>query len=567
MFGWLADRFSPTNEASGPLGSAKTVLALISELDAETPQHALKELAKHFKDTPRELLTTPRGSRALQQLDEWAQRPVAELWGSLLADSQGQSVSEEIWSALTHYYRRSYASYWVCLGPHTASEGSSKREQANTMIIAARAMAALARYMLLLRMRYFSVPGEAWSHVWSLSGWAEQRGSATDRVEPYPGAAMNMTIERELLTALLIEVAPTANLLPAQILALDSLLRLHADHYRISDRYDAQANAFAYEPSRNAPPQRWLPGLQIRPEVRFFGVGDAYAELCKARDEAGSLRSLPQWLRQARCSADDYAGLLDRLVVRWSPEPPRRRHQSEPCTGEILVAHNWADIRRLVKFSELAITGRSLGYDTNVYRINSTVRGLSDSALSNPHASQPVIPKEALANLLSFEKSMGNGTTETWNLTDSSESGIGATAESDCAWVTVGMVVAYRRRESVDWQIALVRRLNRSANGRLSIGMARIGNKVCSARLRLGVEAVDYSKSITSRVPDIEYDALMPQDAVSTLLLPVGVFDQTRKYTLTCEDRQHVVKMEKSLERGPNFERIEISTVEMLRAA
>jgi len=45
------------------------------------------------------------------------------------------------------------------------------------------------------------------------------------------------------------------------------------------------------------------------------------------------------------------------------------------------------------------------------------------------------------------------------------------------------------------------------------------------------------------------------------------VFDKTQKYTLTCEDRQQVVKMEKTLERRPNFECVEISEVDMLRAA
>ena len=49
--------------------------------------------------------------------------------------------------------------------------------------------------------------------------------------------------------------------------------------------------------------------------------------------------------------------------------------------------------------------------------------------------------------------------------------------------------------------------------------------------------------------------------------LACGIFDKSQKYTLTCEDKQHVVKMEKSIERRPNFECVEITEVELLRAA
>ena len=122
---------------------------------------------------------------------------------------------------------------------------------------------------------------------------------------------------------------------------------------------------------------------------------------------------------------------------------------------------------------------------------------------------------------------------------------VGAQVAPDCAWAKVGMVIAFRRRESVEWQVALIRRLNRSPNGPLNIGMARLGGKVRSARLRRGIGSIDYVKSNT----EIEYDAISLREATLSLLLPVGVFDNTQKYTLTCEDKQHVVKMEKSLER------------------
>ena len=249
-------------------------------------------------------------------------------------------------------------------------------------------------------------------------------------------------------------------------------------------------------------------------------------------------------------------------MAEWSVNPPQRRQRREPSPTEILVAHEWADIRRLVTFGELAKSGQSLTYDTsNIYWMNNTaLRGRSE--VFRDFTGEEVM----LANLRSFEQSLNYDATNRWSLTDFSEGGLGATAAANCTWVKVGMLVAYRRLESVDWQIALVRRLNTTVNHRLSIGMTKLPGTVSTARLRLGVDTQDYSRSI-GRIESIEYDALMFQEAVSTLLLPVGVVDTTSKYTLHWNNRQDIVKMEKSVERGLNFERVEISIISAARVA
>ena len=557
MFGWISDRFSTTGETQGALASARSARALIARLETESPQYAMDELAKQFHAAPREALCTPNGLRALQLLDEWAQPALTKLWDSLLADTHGQTVRAAAWGTLTRYYRRSFLAYWNSVGPSAGTE--APKAQTTESLSAVRSMAALHRYILLQRTNYLAIAEDSWTHVWRLMSWAEQQQMAA--TAPYPHCAAT-TIEREFLISLLIEVAPTGNLLPGQILALDHLLHEHADHYRKADRYDAQSTPFSYQPARSEAPQRHLQGLKIHDGMRFFGPGSANAQICAARDAAHALRNPPQWLAQAGCSVEAYVELLDRLAAHWAPDPPRRRHPRESCSGEILVAHDLPTIRRLVKFSELALSGQSLSYDAeNIYKVKDTVRTNGDAV--NSAFSRVVTPKEALANLVTFEKSLPSDATEAWQLNDSSESGVGASAQPDCPWVKVGMVVAFRLRDSVDWQVALVRRLSRNPQSPLCIGLARLGDKARSARLRRGIGAVDYAKC----TGEIEYDAIILKAATSSLLLPVGVFDQTQKYTLTCENRQQVVKMEKSLERRPNFECVQISEVEMLRAA
>ena len=567
MLKWLAERFSPVTSGPEALASARGVRTLIGQLEHESPERVIRAVAELCEAIPRQPNTTPNACRGLEQLDEFAQRFLAQLWEALLTDGRGQTVVESTWGALSRYYRAVHAGYWHYLSGINAAVKLSERDHASAMTNAARAMTALAKYMLLLRMRYRSAPQDVWALLNNLVAWVAKRGNASVVVQEYPGSALSTTIEREMLTALLIEVAPTANLLPAQMHALDHLLRLHAAFYRISDMYDEQGRPFAYESARNEAPRRWLMGLPTRTGVRFFGVSGGYAQLCSERDRAKTSRVLPDWLGVTKCTMDDYQDLLDRLVAVWSLKPPQRRQRREPCAGEVLVAHDWADIRRLVKFSELARSGRSLAYDNTILGINNTIRAHGDSTMRDPNTVSQTISQEMLTNLVSFEKSLDQDATEPWLLTDSSEEGLGAAAVTDCPWVKVGMMIAVRRPESVEWQLALVRRLNKLANNRLSIGMAKLPGILASARLRLGVGSIDYTRAIARNDSSVEYDALMLQDKICTLLLPVGVVDTTWKYTLTANNRQETIKMERLIQRGLNFEHVEMALVEAMRAA
>jgi hypothetical protein len=95
--------------------------------------------------------------------------------------------------------------------------------------------------------------------------------------------------------------------------------------------------------------------------------------------------------------------------------------------------------------------------------------------------------------------------------------------------------------------------------------MTRIRGALRSARLR--VSAGVSSRSASGTDPTIVYDALMQGEGVSTLWLPIGAFDQSWKYSLSCGERKSTVKMQRPLERGLNFERVEIAPLEAARAA
>ncbi|RPI41737.1 MAG: hypothetical protein EHM59_19470 [Betaproteobacteria bacterium] len=569
MFEWITNLLAPDEGRGGVLGSPKALGAFMAELDAQPPVRVLRMAAQRFDALPEASLVRAEVRRSVMRLDEYAQRALRECWESMLSGPRGLTLSEDMWASLRGYYRSVHARYASFLRGPTKPKPASEQEQADAIVIAARAMSALAKHMLLLHMRYRQADRLVWWHVRDLLEWAEAHGHYTAALELYPDTGAQTTFERELLTALLIEVAPTSNLLPAQVQALDRLLRLHDGAFRMSSSHDDQATPFGYDPAKGKAPQRWLKQLPVYPGLRFFGVGSAYVALCAEKESAVSPQKVPGWLASTRCSSEDYRDLLERLVSAWSLRPPARRHRREPCAGEILVAHDWSEIRRLVKFSELARAGRSNSYDsTNIYGVDSSPRAPKDRTMDDPTLKKPVVIPEPLANLLSFERTVADEAIETWSLTDSSEVGLGAVARSPRPWVKVGMLIAFRDPDSPDWQLALIRRLNCSDVGDLTVGMTRVKGTVASARLRLGAGGVHRHPALGGNDPTaIEYDALVVRDAEPSLFIPAGVFDRSWKYTLYWDNRQDVVKMEKSLECGLNFERVHTTAVEAMRAA
>jgi hypothetical protein len=131
----------------------------------------------------------------------------------------------------------------------------------------------------------------------------------------YPAAVHQTTVEREYVTGLLLDVAPTGNLLPTQTYCLHLILRHFNEHYRLADDYAVKLPSYI-DPAKGKPPQRWMVGLKPRPGVCFFGFGEARPHLDTLRKAAHTGATPPKWVRQSRIDADRYRALLEMLTAR-----------------------------------------------------------------------------------------------------------------------------------------------------------------------------------------------------------------------------------------------------------
>ena len=148
---------------------------------------------------------------------------------------------------------------------------------------------------------------------------------------------------------------------------------------------------------------------------------------------------------------------------------------------------------------------------------------------------------------------------ERWLLMDVSAGGFGAVATTHGGWGRAGMLIGYRRLDSLDWQIALIRRLSRSAEGRLSIGAQAITGTTACARVRFGSGDAGNPWVAVAGTTDAYHDAILLRGEGGTrVLLEPGVFSGEQDCMLSFERVWHRARLEGALQQGYDFDLVDV---------
>lgn len=557
MFNWLLRQLTDADEDLESLGSDRGLAAFIERLPVVVPMRTVEILGEPFENAPASELPPERLRRALLRLDERAQEPLERLWPELFADGEGRSISDSAWLTLARYYRNAHTGYRVCFDALPEKLGDGHRDEG--ILMACRALAALGRYKALLRLRYRDVDALYWQHVNALVDWGAAHGALNTVIELYPEGGAQSSIEREHLIALLFDVAPIGNLLPTQMAALDLLLRRFAGNYQFSDHYH-QTAPFVVDAAAGRSAQRWLRGMALGAGHRFFGIGRAYALIAALRKQLDATRSVPEWLEPTKLEVPGYRDLLDLLLAHWSLEPPRRRDPREPDAGEVMVTHGVGQVRRMIAAAEFARAGRQLSYQENTpydYRLFERIKfGSVAEGRHNAAVERLQTPMEIMQK---FELEGDRQMTERWALFDVSMTGLGATAQAHGGWARVGMLVGFRQLGSLDWQTGVIRRLMRSPQGRLSIGVQTYSGTPWCARLRFGGGETENPWALARDDDETFLDAILLRspDSAAVLVEP-GIFAAATECMLSFDKRWHKARLARSTERGYDYERIEV---------
>jgi hypothetical protein len=563
MFKWLARQFSRDADDPDSLASETGLENFIAALPVTVPARTVEALGEPFENA-RSLGFEPDPlRRALKRLDERAQEPLQAVWDDVFEDEHGRGIADGAWLVLARFYRNLHAGYEVWLDAIRSRDELGHEERSDAVLIACRAMAALGCYKTLLRMRYRSVEPGYWDRLHALAAWSTGFGGSKTLIELYPRAGYQSSIERQYLIALIYDAAPIGNLLPTQLIGLDLLLRRLATHFQFSDAYRDSA-PFVTEPDREPGVRRSLKGLSARPGQRFFGIGGAYAQLAALRKPAG--REVPDWMTRAHLDPAAYGNLLDLLLRHWSPQPPQRRHRRDRAEAEVLVSRGVGQVRRMISASEYAQAGGRLSYEDNTPYDHKLFGKLRFGSVDSQAVAQPVqqgaeaaVPATPLETLQKFELEGDRQMTERWKLVDTSANGFGALAPAHGGWARSGMLIGFRRLDSLDWNIAVIRRLGRSPEGRLNVGAQTVAGQALCARVRFGSGDAGNPWVAVAGTADAYHDAVLLRAERSYILLEPGVFSGPQDCMLSFERTWRHARLERSLERGYDFELVEFS--------
>ena len=520
---------------------------------------ALDEIGERFAGASELELDPAACRRALKRLDEAAQAPLSELWNNVFEDGLGTSILDTHWRALAAYQRNVFCGYAYCLDQLPPPGELDAAERQDARVLANGAMAALVSHKALMRVRYRDPHSTFWTDSHALLTRALRNDVAHAPVKLDPAAVHLTTVEREYITGLLLDVAPTGSLLPTQTHCLHLILRHFSEHFRLADGYTAKL-PFYIDPAKGKPPQRWLVGLKPRPGVRFFGFGEARPHLDALRKAAQAGAMPPNWVRQSRIDADRYRALLDMLTEHWSENPPQRRKRRDRQVAAILVTHGFGQVHRMLAYSKFAKEGRQLSYAEMTSHDLVTFKALRFGSVdgANPAgaAGLPLTPMEVLHK---FELAGDTALIERWSVVDTSEGGLGALAARHHGWSRAGMLVAFRYHDSIDWRIAIVRRVARTPQGKLGVGLEFQSELAGCVRLRFRNSDDAGAWIEAGSDGDADADAILVSGEQPMLIAASGTFAPDRRCEMLVEKRTQTIRFAQLLERDVDFECISYS--------
>jgi hypothetical protein len=559
VLNWLTEKFAHTADDS--LASAAGIRAFLDELPLAKPALALDEIGARFAGAAELELDPADCRRALKCLDDAAQAPLEEVWNSIFGDSLGKSIADGPWHAAVNYLRNVFCGYAYCLEQLPAPGKLDPADGQDALVIANRAMVALVAHKTLMRIRYRDPHPAFWNDAHALLARAQQYGLAQAPAKLYPAATQQTTVEREYLAGLLLDMAPTGNLLPTQTYCLHLILRYFSEHFRLSDAYAAKL-PFFIDPAKGKPPQRWLIGLKPRPGVRFFGVGDAYAQLDMMRKAAHSGAKPPEWARHSRIDCDRYRALLDMLVEHWSDNPPQRRTRRDRQVAAIIVTHGLSRVHRMLAYSKFANEGKQVNYAENSCNDPTVFKaqrfGSVDERKAGAATVQAASPLEVLHK---FELAGDREMNERWSVLDTSDGGLGAIAEQHRGWLRAGVLVGFRYHDSADWRVATVRRVGRTPQGKLGVGLKCLSATARCARLRLDNANENDVWIAAGTGVDPHAEAILVGGEQPMLIVAAGTYMPDRECVMTAENRAQKIRFGQLIERGVDFECIAYAPV------
>jgi hypothetical protein len=464
-----------------------------------------------------------------------AGQPCAELLMTeyLAGEARREAGRFRQWQALMDFWERLADAYQLIALQIEVSKRNDLTE--HTALVTVRAMRAVFHQMRLGLMRYAGQPERLWSALYHLYNFAHAHRRAAVPVRPYPWDTLSTTARLELVRAVMLEAAAPQSLPPRKI---DLTARISA----------RLASSFAYgeAPGEKLPiyldlAQPRLPltlpkNLKPSETMRFFGPGNAAARLEEMLDNLRAPQGAAGQLFGEEFTTAEKIETLERLLLYWSDNPPRRQHARTRLSNSVEVVFGLATIGRLIDKAGQAI----LAEETEKFNIQFDEK---KNGGAKPEA-------EAI---------------ETWKLKDISLRGLGAvTPRRAQGALKIGALMAFRLERADKWCVGIVRRLQSDSQNLSQVGVEILSKEPQLLYLKkLGFkqdEAWNWEVRDQKSLQHFTQAVLLPpnagpEDEISLLFEPGSYFAE-ETFGVMVGNKPRKLQAGEVLEKGDGFEQV-----------
>ncbi|MCW5575843.1 MAG: hypothetical protein KIT13_07075 [Burkholderiales bacterium] len=412
-----------------PMADAKKAREIVDELPAD-PLKALTEIT-HWLETLRDTkaFRVEKLFENVDLLDAAAKNHQRRLAQDYFGTARQQKFQEHrLWSGSYAFWKALSEAYLECVARFESGQtGTAIRK--SLPVIVARTLRTLTLQLKWILVRYGPVEPRVWSDIGRLYQVAEATGFADLTIQVYPGSHGSGSVRQELLKALMLGVSSTDGLSPMrQELAERAVAHFSVD-FRIA-RQPGPGCGYGFDIAGGKPPFRVIGGKALPATVRFFGAGDALAQLQKVEAAIRETGAIPSGVHLGG-SYDKAAVLpvLHHLAAYWSDDAPARGAERRHTATRMTVLHGMAEILRVLDPA------------------NS-----DDLDFSAPDTAE--------------------STAESWIVENVSDGGCGAiipAAKSD--WVRVGALVGVKTEVAKHWGVGIIRRVTRDEHQQRRVGV------------------------------------------------------------------------------------------------
>jgi len=546
MLDWLSSRLKKTDGDAHPLTTEAGLRQLLDDATVGASNTVLRNLSEYLEDLlGLEASILPEARlRAVLQIDERAAEFLALAWDQLFPPPPQAPLPDDVWLTLATYYRLSSSAFMEALAafPKESLDSSGNRKQFAQLTL--RALQTRHSHEKLQRFRYR--PGDAalWKSYTALYSQARKQGVNAAPLKS-PEGGKEWTIQGALLRALMLEVAPLENLSPEQIECLDQLLARDVAMLVLRSVPD-ERSPFVFDA---AAPTRINANRPASAEAIFFGPGLAYSDLQRMLSSLEKNKPA-DWLEQAPGTPAQKIALFSLLRDNWSSTPPQRLTPRQSSEGKLNVVHGFTQVRRMIAAASFARSGQQLAlyssYQSRAKNLEDYFGSVAEEVTDD--TTEPLPPLQVLETL---ELAGDRDQMEQWLVADSSSKGLGLIVPQQKRWLKIGSLLSFREKSSLQWEIAVIRRLGRNAQGQRVAGLLLYPGLAEPVSLR-PLKEDECAKASRDSLADFHDGILLSQEE-HTLLLEAKLATAGDRLLLLAHGLRQTILIEEVLEQRDDF--------------